>query len=324
MTVAARHEGCSGRICPSRIELESDRSMARENLNDLLAFLAVARERSFTRGAARLGVSQSALSHTIRSLETRLGVRLLTRTTRSVSTTEAGERIFQAVAPRIEEIDSELAALAEFRDKPTGTVRITATDHSAETVLWPKLSSFLPAYPDIKIEITVDYGLADIVSERHDIGVRLGDQVAKDMIAVRIGPDLRMMVVASPEYFAKFPPPKTPDDLLQHNCISLRLATLGNIYSWELKKGEHDLQVRVEGQLIVNNAPQLLNAALGGFGIAYLPEDVVMPHMRAGRLRSALNEWSPTVTGYHAYYPSRRQSSLALSLVIDALRYSPR
>jgi DNA-binding transcriptional LysR family regulator len=295
--------------------------MARENFSDLLAFLAVARERSFTRAAAQLGVSQSALSHTIRALETRLGLRLLTRTTRSVSTTEAGERLFQAVAPRFEQIDAELGALAELRDKPAGTIRITAIDHIIDTVIWPKLKDFLPAYPDIKVEISVDYGLRDIVAERYDIGVRLGDQVAKDMIAVRIGPDLKMAIVASPDYLAKHKAPKSPQDLLNHNCITLRLTSSGGLYAWELKKGDHELQVRVDGQLTFNAVPQMLNAALGGFGLAFMPEDAALPYLRAGQLKSVLKEWCPVFPGYHAFYPSRRQSSRALGLVIDALRY---
>jgi DNA-binding transcriptional LysR family regulator len=295
--------------------------MARENFSDLLAFLAVARERSFTRAAAQLGVSQSALSHTIRSLETRLGLRLLTRTTRSVSTTEAGERLFQAVSPRFEQIDAELAALTELRDKPAGTIRITAIDHPIDSVIWPKLRPVLAEYPDIKVEITVDYGLRDIVADRYDIGVRLGDQVEKDMIAVRIGPDVKMAIVGSPEYFSSQKAPRTPQDLLKHNCITLRLTSSGGLYAWELKKGEHELQVRVDGQLTFNAVPQMLNAALDGRGLAFLPENVALPFIREGRLKSVLKDWCPVFPGYHAFYPSRRQSSRALALVIDALRY---
>lgn len=295
--------------------------MARDNLSDLQAFLAVARERSFTRAAAQLGVSQSALGHTLRALETRLGLRLLTRTTRSVSTTEAGERLFQAVAPRFEQIDAELAALADLCDKPAGTIRITAIDHTVNTVIWPRLKTLLPAYPDIKVEISVDYGLRDIVADRYDIGVRLGDQVAKDMIAVRISPDLKMAIVASPAYLAKHKAPKAPQDLLAHNCITLRLTGSGGLYAWELKKDDHALQVRVDGQLTFNAVPQMLDAALDGFGLAFLPEDVALPHLRAGRLKSVLKDWCPVFPGYHAFYPSRRQSSRALGLVIDALRY---
>jgi DNA-binding transcriptional LysR family regulator len=295
--------------------------MPRENFNDLMAFLAVARERSFTRAAAQLGVSQSALSHAIRGLESRLGVRLLTRTTRSVSTTEAGERLFQSLAPRFEQIDAELAAIVELRDAPSGTIRITATDHPIDTVIWPKLSRLLPDYPDIKVEFSVDYGLRDIVADRFDIGVRFGDQVAKDMIAVRISPDIKMAIVASPDYLARHKAPKSPQDLLEHNCITLRLTTSGGIYAWELSKGGHELQVRVNGQLTFNATPQMLNAALRGAGLAFLPEDLALPLIRAGHLKSVLKDWCPVFPGYHAYYPSRRQSSRALGLVIDTLRH---
>jgi DNA-binding transcriptional LysR family regulator len=295
--------------------------MPRENFNDLMAFLAVARERSFTRAAAQLGVSQSALSHAIRGLEARLGVRLLTRTTRSVSTTEAGERLFQSLAPRFEQIDAELAAIVELRDAPSGTIRITATDHPIDTVIWPKLSRLLPDYPDIKVEFSVDYGLRDIVADRFDIGVRFGDQVAKDMIAVRISPDIKMAIIASPDYLASHKAPKSPQDLLEHNCITLRLTTSGGIYAWELNKGGHELQVRVNGQLTFNATPQMLNAALRGAGLAFLPEDLALPLIRAGHLKSVLKDWCPVFPGYHAYYPSRRQSSRALGLVIDALRH---
>jgi DNA-binding transcriptional LysR family regulator len=295
--------------------------MPRENFNDILAFLAVARERSFTRAAAQLGVSQSALSHAIGGLEARLGVRLLTRTTRSVSTTDAGESLFQSLGPRFEQIDAEIAAVVELRDTPSGTIRITATDHPIDTVIWPKLRRVLPDYPDVKVEISVDYGLRDIVADRYDIGVRFGDQVAKDMIAVRISPDIKMAIIASPDYLARHRAPKSPQDLLQHNCITLRLTTSGGIYAWELKKGEHDLPVRVNGQMTFNAVPQMLNAALGGAGLAFLPEDVALPWIRAGHLKSVLKDWCPVFPGYHAYYPSRRQSSRALGVVIDALRH---
>jgi DNA-binding transcriptional LysR family regulator len=295
--------------------------MPRDNFNDLLAFLAVARERSFTRAAAQLGVSQSALSHTIRGLETRLGLRLLTRTTRSVSTTEAGERLFQSLSPRFEQIDSELAAIVELRDSPSGTIRITAADHPVDTVIWPKLAPLLPEYPDVNVEISVDYGLRDIVADRYDIGVRFGDQVAKDMIAVRISPDIKMAIVASPEYLARHKAPKSPQDLLEHNCITLRLTTSGGIYAWELNKGGHDLQVRVNGQVTFNASPQMLNAALHGVGLAFVPEDLALSSIRAGHLKSVLKDWCPVFPGYHAYYPSRRQSSRALGIVIDALRH---
>ena len=295
--------------------------MQHENFNDLLAFLAVARERSFTRAAAKLGVSQSALSHTISGLEARLGLRLLTRTTRSVSPTEAGERLLLTVGNRFEEIEAELEALSELREKPAGTIRITAIDYVADTILWPKLKKFLPEYPDIKVEITVDYGLTDIVAERYDAGVRSGEQVAKDMIAVRIGPDMRMAVVGAPSYFAKRSLPKKPQDLTDHNCINLRLPTYGGLYAWEFEKGGRELKVRVEGQLIFNGTAQMLNAALTGFGLAYVPEDLAQPHLAKDLLKRVLEDWCPTYSGYHLYYPSRRQPSAAFALLVDALRY---
>jgi DNA-binding transcriptional LysR family regulator len=295
--------------------------VARENISDLLAFLAVAKERSFTKAAAKLGVSQSALSHTIRGLEEDLGLRLLTRTTRSVSPTEAGERLLRTVGPRFDEIKTELAALTELRDKPAGTVRITAGEQAAETILWPAVAKLLPNYPDIKIEIIVDYGLTDIVAERYDAGVRLGEQVAKDMIAVRIGPDMRMAVVGSPSYFAKQKRPKTPQDLTAHDCINMRLPTYGGLYAWEFEKGGRELKVRVEGQLVFNNVALRLNAVLAGLGLAYLLEDQVQAHLAAGRLVRVLADWCPPFSGYHLYYPSRRQSSPAFALIVEALRY---
>ena len=296
--------------------------MARENFNDLLAFLAVARERSFTKAAAQLGVSQSALSHTVRGLEARLGLRLLNRTTRSVSPTEAGERLLLTVGRRFEEIDAELEALAELREKPAGTIRITATENAADTILLPKLAKLLRDYPDIKVEIVIDYGLTDIVAQRYDAGVRSGEQVAKDMIAVRIGPDMRMAVVGAPAYFAKRSAPKKPQDLTDHSCINLRLPTHGGLYAWEFEKGARELKVRVEGQLVLNGATQILNAALAGFGLAYVPEDLAQPHLDKGLLKRALEDWCPPFSGYHLYYPSRRQSSPAFSLLVNALRYS--
>jgi DNA-binding transcriptional LysR family regulator len=295
--------------------------MLRANVNDLLAFLAVAKERSFTKAAAKLGVSQSALSHTIRGLEERLGLRLLTRTTRSVAPTEAGERLLHTVGPRFEEIESELEALSELREKPAGTIRINAIDYVADTILWPKLAQFLGQYPDIGVEITIDYGLTDIVAQGYDAGVRHGEQVAKDMIAVRIGPDMRMAVVAAPSYFAKRSPPKTPQDLIGQNCINLRLATHGGLYAWEFEKAGRELKVRVEGQLVFNGSYQMLNAALAGFGLAYVPEDLAQPHLAKGRLKRVLEDWCPPWSGYHLYYPSRRQSSPAFALLVDALRY---
>ncbi|HET6158317.1 MAG TPA: LysR family transcriptional regulator [Dongiaceae bacterium] len=295
--------------------------MPRENVNDLLAFLAVARERSFTRAAAKLGVSQSALSHTIRGLEARLGLRLLTRTTRSVSPTEAGERLLQNVGPRFEEIDAELDALTELRDKPAGTIRITTAEHAAETILWPKLVKLLAHYPDIKVEIAIEYGLTDIVTERYDAGVRFGEQVAKDMIAVRIAPDMRMAVVGAPSYFAQRPQPKKPQDLVGHRCINVRLPTYGGLYAWEFEKGPRELKVRVDGQLVFNRLAQILTAALAGFGLAYVPEDLAEPNIAKGRLKRVLEDWCAPFPGYHLYYPSRRQSSPAFALLVDALRY---
>jgi DNA-binding transcriptional LysR family regulator len=295
--------------------------MQRENFNDILAFLAVARERSFTRAAAKLGVSQSALSHTISGLEARLGLRLLTRTTRSVSPTEAGERLLVTVGPRFEEIEAELEVLSDLRDKPAGTIRITAIDYAADTILLPKLAKFLPEYPDIKVEIIIDYGLTDIVAQRYDAGVRSGEQVAKDMIAVRIGPDMRMAVVGAPSYFAKRSPPKKPQDLTHHKCINLRLPTYGGLYAWEFEKGGRELRVRVDGQLVLNGTMQMLNAALAGFGLAYVPEDLAQPHVAAGRLKRVLDDWCPPYSGYHLYYPSRRQPSAAFALLVEALRY---
>src|SRR5574337_1262381 len=293
--------------------------MAGESLNDLAAFLAVARERNFTRAAAKLGVSQSALSQTVRGLEARLGVRLLTRTTRSVSPTEAGERLLNTVGPRIDEIDAALEALSELREKPAGTIRISATEYAADSILLPRIAALLREYPDIKVEIAIDYGLTDIVVERFDAGVRSGEQVAKDMIAVRIGPDMRMAVVGAPSYFAKRSPPKKPQDLTDHNCINLRLPTRGGLYAWEFEKGRRKLNVHVEGQLVFNRPAQMLNAALAGLGLAYLLEDVVRPYLAAGRLKRVLEDWCPPYPGYHLYYPSRRQSSRAFALLVDTL-----
>jgi DNA-binding transcriptional LysR family regulator len=295
--------------------------MQRANVNDLLAFLAVARERSFTKAAAKLGVSQSALSHTIRGLETRLGLRLLTRTTRSVSPTEAGERVLQSVGPRFEEIEAELEALSALRDKPSGTIRITAGEHAVNTVLQPALAKFLPLYPDVKVEIAIDHALTDIVSQRYDAGVRSGEQVAKDMIAVRIGPDMRMAVVGAPSYFAKRSPPRKPQDLTEHNCINLRLPTHGGLYAWEFEKAGRELKVRVDGQLVYNSPVQMLNAALPGLGLAYVPQDLAQPHLDSGHLTRVLEDWCPPYSGYHLYYPSRRQSSPAFALLVEALRY---
>jgi len=291
------------------------------NVNDLLAFLAVARAGSFTGAAGKLGVSQSALSHTIRGLEERLGLRLLTRTTRSVAPTGAGERLLRTVGPRFDEIGAELAALNELREKPAGTVRITTGGHAADWILWPALVTLLPRYPDIQVEIIVDQGLTDIVAERYDAGVRLGEQVAKDMIAVRIGPDFRMVVVGAPSYFAKRPRPKKPQDLTAHSCINLRLPTRGGVYAWEFEKNGRELKVRVEGQLVFNGTAPMLKAALAGFGLAYLPEDQVQTHVARGRLIRVLNDWCQPFSGYHLYYPSRRQPTPAFAVLVDALRH---
>jgi DNA-binding transcriptional LysR family regulator len=297
--------------------------MPRTNLDDIAAFIAVARERSFTRAAGRLGVSQSALSQTVRGLEARLGLRLLTRTTRSVSPTEAGQRLLLAAGPRIEEIEAELASLSALRDKPSGTVRITAHDHAVRAVLLPALERLLPNYPDIKVEIVIDYGLTDIVAERFDAGVRSGEMVAKDMIAVRIGPDLRSAVVGAPSYFAGRSKPKAPQDLTAHNCINLRLPTHGGLYAWEFEQGARALRVRVDGQLVSNGSPTMLEAALAGFGLAYLPEQAVADHLADGRLVRVLADWCPPYPGYHLYYPSRRQATPAFALLVEALRYPP-
>jgi DNA-binding transcriptional LysR family regulator len=295
--------------------------MQRGHLNDLRALVAVGRERSFTKAAAKLGVSQSALSQTIRQLEMRLGVRLLTRTTRSVSPTEAGERLLRTVEPRFQEIDAEIATIAELREKPAGTIRITATEHAIQALLVPKLTRLLRAYPDIKVEMIVDYGLSDIVAERYDAGVRSGEQDAKDMIAVRIGPDLRMAVVGAPSYFKARPEPKKPQDLIGHNCINLRLPTHDNVYAWEFDKNGRELRVRVEGQLTFNATSQQVNAALAGLGLVYAPEGMVQSYVARGKLRRVLDDWCQPYSGYHLFYPSRRQTSAAFSLVVDALRH---
>jgi DNA-binding transcriptional LysR family regulator len=293
----------------------------RGNLDDLSAFLVVAREGSFTKAAAKLGVSQSALSYTIKELEARLKLRLLTRTTRSVSATAAGERLLRNVGPRIEEIEGELAALSDLREKPSGTIRITATEYATDAVLLPKLAKLLREYPDIMIEIVSDYGLADIVAQRFDAGVRDGEQVAKDMIAVRIGPDARMAVVGSASYFRNRSELKKPADLVEHNCINLRLPTHGGLYAWEFEKGSRELKVRVEGQLFFSTTTQMLHAALAGLGLAYLPEGLVQPHISKGRLIRVLEDWCPPYPGYHLYYPSRRQPSAAFALLVEALRH---
>lgn len=298
------------------------RSMkGRDDLSDLKAFLAVAEERSFTRAAAKLGVSQPTLSYTVRQLEARLGVRLLARTTRSVSPTEAGERLLRTVGPLFEGIVAGMNALGAYRDRPAGTIRINADEHAVDAILSPALERILPEYPDIKVEITVDYGLTDIVADRFDAGIRLGEQVAKDMIAVPVGPDMRMVVVGSPSYFARHPKPTKPQDLLGHNCINLRLPTYGGLYAWEFEKDGRELKVRVDGQLVFNSSGPIMDAALAGLGVAYLPEEQARADLRDGRLVQVLRTWCPPFQGYHLYYPSRRQSSPAFNVFVEALRY---
>jgi DNA-binding transcriptional LysR family regulator len=292
----------------------------KEDFNDLVGFMTVARERNFTRAAAQLGVSQSALSRTVAGVEKRMGLQLLTRTTRSVSLTEAGERLLAAIAPRFEEIEAEVDSLRATTNRPSGTVRITTTDYAANTYVWPRLQPLLREYPELKVELFNDYGLADIVADRYDIGVRLGDQVAKDMIAVRIAPDMTMAIVGCPSYLESRPPAKTPQDLTLHNCINLRLPTRDSLLSWELRKGRRELQVRVDGQLTFNNVYQMVDAALAGFGLAYVPKDVVEDYVRGGRLCWVLEDWYPTFVGHHVYYASRRKSSRAVELVVDALK----
>ncbi len=295
--------------------------MKRDELGDLAAFLAVAEARSFTRAAAKLGTSQSALSHTIKRLESGLGLRLLTRTTRSVAATEAGERLIETLRPALDDIDQRLAALTALREKPAGTVRINTSEHAAETVLWPKLARFLPDYPDIHVELTIEHGFTDIVAGRYDAGVRLGEQVARDMIAVPIGPQMRMAVVGAPGYFTGRKKPRVPQDLAEHTCINLRFTTSGGLYAWEFEKDGRELKVRVEGQVVFNNSGLCLKAALDGFGLAFLPEDRATAHLREGRLVRVLSEWCAPFPGFHLYYPSRRQQSPAFALLVEALRY---
>src|SRR5271156_4900343 len=297
--------------------------MSRLNLNTLVAFRAVAQERSFTRAAAQLGLSASALSHTIRGLEGRLGIRLLTRTTRSGVPTAAGDRLLGALGPYFDGIEAELAALSALRDKPAGSIRVTTGIHAAEMILRPALAKLLPAYPDIQVEISVNAGFIDIVAERFDAGVRLGETIAQDMIAVRIGPDMRMAAVASPAYFLNRKPPRTPRDLARHSCINLRFPTRGSLYAWEFEKAGQILNVRVEGQLIVNEIGLALQAARDGLGVAYLPEDYAKADIEAGRVTRVLESWCPPFSGYHLYFPSRRQQSPAFALLVEALRYRP-
>jgi DNA-binding transcriptional LysR family regulator len=295
--------------------------MQRDEMADLTSFLVVAEERSFTRAAAKLGMTQSALSQIVRRLEKRLGLRLLTRTTRSVAPTEAGERLLQTLAPALANLDASLAALSELRDKPAGTIRITSVEHAAKTIIWPALKKLLPGYPDIAVEISLDYRLVDIVAERYDAGVRLGEQVAQDMIAVRMTPDIPMAVVGTPEYLGKHPPPVVPQDLMQHRCINLRVPTSGGLTTWGFEKGTRKLNVRAEGLLVFNTLDLILEAALNGFGLAYLPMDLVQMHLDSGRLVPVLRDWCVNLSGYHLYYPSRMQPTPAFALLVEALRY---
>ena len=294
--------------------------MQRGDLRDLLWFLSVAGERNFTRAAAKLGTSQSTLSHTIKQLEARLGVRLLTRTTRSVGLTEPGERLFLSLQPRIAEIEAEIADLVAFRDTPAGTVRLTLSDHALQTTVWPKLQPVLRDYPDVKVELHSDNQMRNIVEERFDAGVRLGESIDKDMIAVRIGQDWRLVAVASPDYVKRRGRPSTPQDLVHHVCINLRQTTMGNLYAWEFARDGRELRVRVDGQLTFNSTLPMIDAALSGYGIAYVPEGVVSSHIAEGRLTLLLDAWSPRFSGYHLYYPSRRQMSAALAVIVQALR----
>jgi DNA-binding transcriptional LysR family regulator len=295
--------------------------VARQNINDLLTFLAVARERSFTRAAAKIGVSQSALSHTIRQLEARLGVRLLTRTTRAVSPTDAGERLLMGIGPHFDEIEAQVDALNELREKPAGTVRITAADYAISSVLWPKLQKFLPKHPDIKVELMLDNGLTDIVTERYDAGVRMGEQLAKDMISARIGPDFRFAVVGAKSYFTRHAEPTKPQDLIRHTCINYRFPTSGGLWAWEFEESGREIKIRVDGQLTFNNIFHALDAALAGLGVAYVPEEIAQTYIAKGRLRRVLESWCPYWDGYYLYYPNRRQSSPAFVALVEALRH---
>lgn len=295
--------------------------MARESVNDLMAFLAVAREKNFTRAAAKLGVSQSALSHIIRQLETRLELRLLTRTTRAVSLTDAGEKLFQGVGPHFDEIEAQIESLTALRGKPAGSIRISASDHAIRWTIWPKLKSFVPQFPDVKVELIRENGLIDIVTERYDAGVRMGEQVAKDMISARISPDFRFAVVGAPVCFEDKGIPQSPQDLVRYNCINERLPTMGGFWPWEFEDDGKEIKIRVEGQLAFNNSYQCVEAALEGLGLTYVPEDVALPYLDQRRLVRVLEPYSPYWDGYHLYYPSRRQSSPAFSALVEALRH---
>jgi len=294
--------------------------MARRSVDDLLAFIEVARELSFTRAAAKLGVSPSALSHSMRGLEERLGLRLLTRSTRSVTLTAAGDRLLRSVGPRLDEIDAEIAALGELRDKPAGSIRITADEHGFNSALWPALRKLLPKYPDIKVEVAIENGFTDIVAERFDAGVRLGGTLAKEMIAMPIGPDMRMVTVATPTYLDGKPLPRKPQDLTEHACVNLRLSTRGGIYAWGFEKRGRELRVRVDGQFIVNGIAPMLTATLDGCGVGYLPLDLVQPYLEKGKLVELLSDWTHPFAGYHLYYPSRRQPTAAFTALLETFR----
>lgn len=295
--------------------------MARDELADLKAFIAVADEKSFTKAAAKLAVSPSALSHTIRGLEERIGLRLLARTTRSVATTEAGERLHRAIAPHFEQINSEIEALSELRDKPAGTIRVTSGVHAVETILRPRLAKFLPAFPDINVDVSIDNGFVDMVGGHFDAGIRLGESISKDMIAVRIGPDWRFIVVGTPAYFKRRSPPEHPSELTNHSCINLKFAPDGAPYAWEFAKGDRELSVRVNGQITFDSILAVLNASIDGLGLAYVPEDIASEHIAAGRLQTTLLDWCPPIQGYHLYYPNRRHASAAFRRFVEALRY---
>jgi DNA-binding transcriptional LysR family regulator len=295
--------------------------MPRDEFSEMRAFLEVARERSFTRAAAKLGVTRSALSHTIRALEERLGIRLLARTTRDVAPTAAGERLMASIEPHFEGIAAGISAISALRDKPAGHVRIVCPDDAINMVLRPRLSAFLRDYPDISVELVADNGFTNIVERQFDAGIRLGEAVARDMVAVRIGPDVRYAVVGSPEYFARHPAPETPQGLTDHNCINLRFPTSGSVYAWEFRDGAHEFSVRVEGQLTFNNMEPTLDAALDGVGLAYLPRERVQAYLESGQLREVVSDWSPTFQGYHLYYPSRRHLSPAFAAFVGAFRY---
>ena len=296
--------------------------MLRDNFNDLFYLIVVARERSFTRAAAKLGVSQSALSHAIRGLEERLAVRLLTRTTRSVAPTEAGEMLINNISPRFDDIEQELISLTDMRERVAGNIRLTLGEHALHYAIWPALQPWLQQYPDVNVELSIDNSLADIVSGRFDAGVRLGEQVARDMVAVRIGPDWRMVVVGSPDYFARSGVPQTPHELQSHNCINMRLPTLGGLYAWEFSRDGQQLRVRVDGQLTFNNLSSRLEATIAGMGLALVPEDTVEAAVSEGKLVKVLEEWCEPFPGYYLYYPSRRQHTAAFARLIEALRYN--